>query len=378
MACFNRTKHDLITILDLLKLSMNYTCKGNKFLAIVASVAAAGTVVNAQEVYSQIVGAISINLPAESDVIVSFPFKQSAEFRGVLDSASGAGNLVVNVSADSLTSGAFDAQSGMPTHYLVIESGTQQGVHIDISSNTGSQLTLDGGDATGLANGDQISVYPHWTLGSAFPLGVANEEESEPGLRKIEVIVPQATSSARNMIPEGIFYFSGGAWRQVGACLSAVADNSVLYHGRALVIRNNGTVVKNALFFGEVVDAPIAIPLSESAQHPLNNFVGLNRPLAISLDELGLAGGGVFEETTDPDNPSDKLLVYSLTEAGKNKKPVGTYYYYNGAWREESAGASADKGGDLIQPGMGLAVQKIQVGSNPEDSNWVNEWGLPQ
>ena len=361
-----------------LKLSMKNTCEIKRLIAIVASLAAAGTVVKAQEVYSQIVGAISINLPAESDVIVSFPFKQSAEFRGVLDSATGAGNLVVNVSADSLTSGAFDAQSGTPTHYLVFESGAQKGVHVDISTNTGSQINLEGGDATGLVNGDQIAVYPHWTLGSAFPLGVANEDEDEPGLRKIEVIVPQATSSAGNMIPEGIFYFSDGAWRQVGEGISAVADNAVLYHGRALVIRNNDTVAKNALFFGEVIDAPIAIPLSESDQYALNNFIGLNRPLAITLDELGLAGGGVFEETTDPDNPNDKLLVYSLTDAGKNKKPVATYYYYNGAWREESAGAGADKGGDLIQPGMGLAVQKIQVGSNPEDSNWVNEWGLPQ
>jgi len=349
-----------------------------RLIAIVASLASAGTVVKAQEVYSQIVGAISINLPAESDVIVSFPFKQSAEFRGVLESASDSGNLVVNVAADALTSGAFDSQSGTPTHYLVIESGLQKGVHLDISSNTASEITLDGGDATGLQNGDQIAVYPHWTLSSAFPLGVANEDEDEPGLRKIEVIVPEATSSAGNMIPEGVFYFSDGAWRQVGAGIDFVADNAVLYHGRALVIRNNDGEDKNALFFGEVIDAPIAIPLSESDQNATDNFVGLNRPLAIALNDLGLTGGGVFEETTDPDNPNDKLLVYSLTASGKNKKPVASYYYYNGAWREESAGASVDKGSDLIEPGMGLAVQKIQVGSNPEDSNWVNEWELPQ
>ena len=31
MACFNRIKHVFITNLDLLKLSMNYTCKGKKF-----------------------------------------------------------------------------------------------------------------------------------------------------------------------------------------------------------------------------------------------------------------------------------------------------------------------------------------------------------
>lgn len=361
-----------------MKLSMKNTCKLKWLIAIVASLASAGTIVKAQEVYSQIVGAISIDLPAESDVIVSFPFKQSAEFRGVVESVSDDGNLNVSVAADSLTTSAFDLQNGTPTHYLVFESGAQQGVHLDISSNNASTVNLVGGSTTGLQAGDEIAVYPHWTLSSAFPLGVANEDEEEPGLRKIEVIVPQATSSAGNMIPEGIYYFSDGAWRQVGEGIESTVDNTILYHGRALVIRNNDTQAKNALFFGEVIDAPIAIPLSESDQYASDNFVGLNRPLAIALDDLGLAGGGVFEETTDPENPNDMLLVYSLTAAGKNKKPVASYYYYNGAWREESAGASVDKGADLIEPGMGLAVQKIQVGSNPEDSNWVNEWELPQ
>lgn len=349
-----------------------------RILVILAFIGLASSLTKAQ-VYSQVVGAISIDLPAESDVIVSFPFKQSAEFRGILDSAAENGGLTLTVAADSLTSGAFDeAEPGTPTHYAVIESGTQRGVHLDIVSNTSSEIVVLGGSSVGLQNGDEIAIYPHWTLSSAFPLGVANQDEDEPGLRKIEVIVPQRTSSAGNMVPEGIFYFSGGSWREVGAGVDSVADNSVLYHGRALIIRNNDTEAKNALFFGEVIDAPIAIPLSESIEYASDNFVGLNRPLAIALDELGLAGGGVFEETTDPENPNDMLLVYSLSASGKNKQPIASYYFFNGAWREVEAGSGVDKGSDEIEPGMGLAVRKIQVGSNPEDSNWVNEWELPQ
>ena len=348
------------------------------FTATLASMVALSSTVKAQEVYSQIVGAISIDLPAESDVIVAFPFKQSAEFRGVLESASDTGSVALTVAADSLTSGAFDSQSGVSTHYAVIETGVQKGTHLDVTSNTASTIVVSGGTSAGLANGDKIAVYPHWTLSSAFPLGVANEDESEPGVRKIEVIVPEATSEEGDMIPEGIFYFSGGSWRQVEAGIDAVVDSKVLHPGRAMVIRNNDAVAKKALFFGEVIDAPIAIPLGESDAYASDNFVGLNRPLAIALNELGLTAGGIFEETTEPANPKDLLLVYSLTDIGKNKKPVAEYYYYNGAWREVSAGASVDKGTDTIEPGMGLAVRKVKVDSNPEDTSWVNEWSLPQ
>ncbi len=337
-----------------------------------------GSIAKGQEVYSQIVGAIAIDLPAESDVIVAFPFKQSAEFRGVIDSTLDNGQLHLVVATDSLTNAAFDAVSGNATHYVVIESGAQEGNHIDISANTASQITLAGGSLAGLAANDEIAVYPHWTLSSAFPLGVANNEETEPGLRKIEVIIPEATSEEGNMIPQGIFYFYNGGWREVGEGLNSSADGIVLNPGRAFVIRNNDADEMTALVYGEVIDSPIAIPLSESDTYASDNFIGLNRPLAIALNDLGLTTGGVFTVTTDAGDPQDMLLVYSQTATGKNKQPVASYYYFNGAWRELSAGSGVDKGGDLIQPGMGLAIRKVMVGSNPQDSNWVNEWDLPQ
>lgn len=338
-----------------------------------------GTIAKAQEVYSQIVGAIAIDLPAESDVIVSFPFKQSADFRGVIESTVDDGTVRIVVATDSLTIGSFDSSGGIPTHYVVIESGTQQGIHVDIASNTASQISLTGGSATGLQVGDEIAVYPHWTLGSAFPNGVANHEETEPGLRKIEIIIPKAVSSEGNMVPEGIFYFFNGAWRAVGGGLSSNVDATVFSPWRAMVIRNNDSAAKKALVYGEVIDAPIVIPLSESDVFAADNFVGLNRPLDIAINDLGLTSGGVFTETTDPGDPQDMLIVYS-SGAKKNKHlfPLAEYYYYNGGWRERAAGSGDDRGSDVISPGMGVAIRKIKVDANPQDSNWVNQWELPQ
>ncbi|MDE0767054.1 MAG: TIGR02597 family protein [Opitutaceae bacterium] len=335
-------------------------------------------IVKGQEVYSQIVGAIAIDSPAESDIIVSFPFKQSAEFRGTIESVSDDGTVHLVVATDSLISAAFDANGSVPTHYVVIETGTQMGTHVGIGLNTGSQISLIDGNSAGLQNGDEIAVYPHWTLGSAFPNGVANHEETEPGLRKVEVIVPEGVSPEGNMIPEGVFYFYDGAWRGVGAGLDTNLDSEVLEPNRAFVIRNNDTAAKKALVYGEVIDAPIAISVSESDVFTADNFVGLNRPLGIAVKDLGLTIGGVFEETTDPGNKKDRLLVYS-SGAGKNKHltPAGTYYYFNGAWRELATGDATDKGADVIDPGMGVAIRKFKVDSNPQNSNWVNEWVLP-
>ena len=342
-------------------------------------ISASGTIVKAQEVYSQIVGAIAIDLPAESDVIVSFPFKQSAAFRGVIESTVDDGIVHLVVATDSLTSGSFDSNSGAPTHYVVIESGTQQGVHVDISSNTSSQISLNAGNAAGVQNGDEIAVYPHWTLSSAFPNGVANHEELEAGDRDIEVIVPEASSPEGNMVPEGIFYYYDGGWRSVNGGLASNAGSTVLNPGRALVIRNNDEVGKKALFYGEVIDAPIAIPVSESDAYATDNFVGLNRPLGIAIEDLGLTSGGVFEVTTDSNSPLDMLLVFSSgTGRDKHLTPLASYYYYNSAWRELAAGDTVDKGGDIIAPGMGVAIRKNMVDANPQDSNWVNEWELPQ
>ena len=357
---------------------MKSVCLCRWLYATILLLSSSGLLVKGQEVYSQIVGAISIDLPAESDVIVSFPFKQSAEFRGTIESASDDGTVHIVVATDSLTSGAFDADNGVPTHYVVIETGTQMGTHVGIGLNTGSEIELIDGSLAGLQNGDEIAIYPHWTLGTAFPNGVANHMEAEPGLRKVEVIIPEGVSPEGNMVPEGVFYFYNDAWRGVGDGLDMNLDSEVLEPNRAFVIRNNDTAAKKALVYGEVIDAPIAISVSESDVFTADNFVGLNRPLGIAINDLGLTIGGVFEETTDPGNKKDRLLVYS-SGAGKNKhlSPAGTYYYFNGAWRESSADVLDDKGTDVIDPGMGVAIRKFKVDSNPEDSNWVNEWELP-
>lgn len=362
--------------------------------SIIKSIAAAAVVTlapfasqsSAEEVYSQIVGAIALNIPEGSDVVVSFPFKQSTLFAGAATSASdGAGTITISTDS-SLTANEFATGSGdfPSSHYLAIESGSLEGRTFGIVSNDAGSITIDvtdaGVDAGDIAADDMFSVAEYWTLKTAFPSGVASIDESEPGMRTVEFILPSSSSAAGSMNAEGVYYFSEGAWRQLGKPLSYVADDLALAPQSAFVIRNNGDQAIKSYFFGEVTEAPLAIPLAVAENEDLDSFVSIGRPLDVKIQDLGLQGSGVFVETTDSNDIQDKVLVYSLDETGKNKKPVGEYYYYNSAWRKVGADIGSDSGGDVVSPSMAIAVRKAKLGAVPTSSYqyWVNEWSIPQ
>ncbi|MCH6258886.1 TIGR02597 family protein [Puniceicoccaceae bacterium K14] len=343
--------------------------------------------VSAEEVYSQIVGAIALEIPQESDVVVSFPFKQSTLYAGVASSSTlGSGTLTIGVDS-TLTASEFATGSGdFPhSHYLSIESGALKGRTFSIVSNASDSITVDISDddsisANDVATDDLISIAEFWTLGSAFPSGVGSVEESEPGLRNIEFILPSSSSNAESMNAEGVYFFSDGAWRQLGKPLSYIADDLALAPQRAFVIRNNSDETLKSYFFGEVSDAPLAIPLAVDENDDIDSFVGIGRPLDVEIQDLGLESSGVFVETTNANDIQDRVLVYSLDATGKNKKPVGEYYYYNSAWRKVGSDVNADLGSDIVEANMALAVRKANLGTAPTSSYqyWVNEWSLPQ
>lgn len=345
--------------------------------------------VSGEEVYSQIVGAISLDIPGESDVVVSFPFKKSTLFSSTVGSSTaGTDSVVVGVGA-TLTANQFATGSGdfAHSHYLSVESGTLKGRVFSIVSNAANSITIDAtgedaGIASDLAASDKISVAEYWTLKAAYPMGVASVAETQPGLRTVEVIIPDPEAKAGSMGAEAILFFHEGAWKQLGKPLDYVADNYPLPPHKAFIIRNNSESTLKSYFFGEVTDAPLAIPLAVAESDDMDSFVSVGRPLDVAIEDLGLHDSGVFTETTDVADIQDSLLVYSLDAAGKNKKPIAEYYYYNSDWRKVGAAATESFGsGDVfIKPNMPIAVRKAKLGSAPATSHkyWVNEWSLPQ
>jgi len=334
--------------------------------------------VSAQETYSNIVGIIPLSIPESSDVYFSFPMRQVAVFRGTVESVASGSSVEVNFDGSPFTVNAFDADEMWATHYVLAESGAARGVHFDVASNDGSSVTLSGSDAAGLAAGDTVAIHPHWTLDSAFPNGVADVEEAEAGRRSIEVIVLRnpTSSDGSGMEAANIFYYHEDAWRWVEGGLDATAGGYVIEPGDVFVIRNNGASPRTAYFTGEVTEAPIAIPVTSKSGTDYENYVTVSRPIPIALDELGLQESGVFDATTDSGNPSDTLMLYAADATGKNRSPSATYFYFNGGWRKVGESVSTDFGGDVVEPGMGIAIRK-QAGIETTQ-NWIQEWSLPQ
>lgn len=314
-----------------------------------------------QEVYSQIVGAIAVDVPAESDVVLAFPFKRSASFRGGVESSAAE---VVTVGDGVLTAGEFTPENGEATHFLYVESGTLKGRRFDIVSNTVSGVTLDQ-TPTGLAQNDEVSIREHWTLSEAFPQGVGFVEEVEAGLREVEVIIPEQASIGGGLAAERVFYFYADAWREVGKPLTSDVGGTAFGPGTAIVVRNNGSESLRTYFFGEVVDTPLAIPVVSNAAESVDNLIGFEIPLEITLTELNAIGN-----LADVLEPEDRLLVYS--RSGKN--PEATAYQYTGTqWQQE--GSTADAGATKILAGEGLAIRKA---AGADDTTYlVNEWSLP-
>jgi len=327
---------------------------------------------------SNIVGIIPLVIPASSDVYFSFPMRQVAEYRGTVTSVDAGGNVVVSFDGTPFTAGAFDMGATWATSYLLAEEGAAEGMFFDIDSNTTSSVTLSVSDVSGLTAGDRVAVHPHWTLDSAFPNGIADDPDENPGNRSVEVIVLRnpTNSSGLGMEAANIFYHQDSAWRWVEGGIGSVADDYALAPGDVFVIRSNIETPLTAYFTGEVTEAPIAIPVTSKNGTDYENYVTVSRPIPVALNELGLHDSGVFTATTDSNNPIDLLMVYSASAAGKNKGPEASYYYFNGAWRKVGASSATDFGTDAIQPGVGIAIHKET--STDATENWIQQWSIPE
>ena len=318
------------------------------------------TQTHGQEVYSQIVGAIALDVPSQSDVVVAFPFKRSASIRGQVSSVEAS---AVAISDVALTANEFAATGGEPTHYLYVESGALEGRRYDIVSNTATTITVDGAEI-GALDDAQVSVREHWTLGKAFPSGLG-EPEVEPGLRQFELIVPTQVSLGTGIAAERVFYFYNSAWREVGKPLTKSASNVAFEPGTAFVVRNNAMDTLRTYLFGEVVQSTLAIPVVSSAAEAVDNFVAFERPLAVSLDEL--------DGVTEVIEAGDRLVVFGRTNKFGPGKSVVEYEYTGVQWQQ--VGTTANAGGHMIEPGEGIAIRKA-AGADAENF-WVNEWSLP-
>jgi len=128
----------------------------------IAVLALAGQSASAQ---GNSVGVNAVHVPAGSDTYVSVPFTDELADELTVDSVSGTMQL-------NLTTGGLTADEFADLYYVRFTSGALNGRWFTITANGANTLTVDG-DVSAAANGDELSVFKHWTISSLFPDGLA-------------------------------------------------------------------------------------------------------------------------------------------------------------------------------------------------------------
>lgn len=317
---------------------------------------------------SRIFGAVPVVADGAADTVLSVPLKIPAVFRATVASVSG--TTITFSGTPGLTENQFAYVAGTQpqTYYLFFESGDLAGRVFTVSDNSTTAVTLT--EEAAAAADDAVAIHPYWTLATLFSSDQGLTSATNAGERPIEVILPAVDSDGVNPVAETVYYLRDGAWRKVGAAFDATFDDTFLAPDRPVVVRMNQAEDATLVLTGEVTMSPLSLPVRARADGLQDNLLSLGRPLDVTLDESGLAGGDAFETTTDSGQIKDRVVLYA-GEPGQNRMPTDAYYYFNGGWRKEGDDPATDHGSVVIKAGQGLVIRKAEQAGDPVDY-WVN------
>jgi uncharacterized protein (TIGR02597 family) len=333
-------------------------------LILIAAACCSVPFAQAQSVTTESVGFNKITCLANSDTIVGVPLRKQGSISTKLTATPSAttGNVTLTL-----------ANTELPTlakHFLKFNSGNRDGRWYDILSNTASTVTIDlnGDNLDGVLSGDSVLIAEYWTLDTLFPPAQATTNPATTGhaivasssvlSRKTELLLPNLTGQGTNLAPSATYYITSNVWKKFGDTTRPSFGDVILYPDNYFIVRHNSTVTQSTVFksIGEIEAKNFSIFLSTRASGKQDNFIGLPRPVAVKLVDLGL------DETAFVNSPStlarkDELLVFNNDAAIRNKAPSATYYRLAAGWRKFNDG-STDHNNTTIPAGAGFLIRK--------------------
>jgi uncharacterized protein (TIGR02597 family) len=301
------------------------------------------------------VGYNKLAVPAKSDVLVSVPFA-----KGNLGTFTVSGDP--NAADGIAVSGApFTAGELNGMYFVQVLNGDAKGRWATIASNTTTNLVLaDNHFIADLADGDEIRVLKHQTLGGLFPAslkGFSFLASPSPATRVTEILIPDAGGTGVNKAPAATYYYSNGAWRKFPGLPTQSFDQTVLAPDSYVIIRNNSDEELTFLAGGTVLSEAVSqvVPVKTLANDVV---ITTGRPVPVKLKDLQLGGTAAFESSPSPAAIKDQLLVFDNAATGTNKAPVATYYYSNGAWRKFPGNPAQSFDSTELPAGAALLIRK--------------------
>jgi len=322
---------------------------------------------------NNVVGYNRIEVPADSDVVVSVPFNLNPKGSYTVVTVTGTGVTAAAGSFPDPLGGAC---------YVRFTSGNANGLWTTITSNTTDTLVFDNQDAAFLskiANGNTFAVYPHQTLGSVLPkkleeFAFVASPDATLGNRKNEVLLPSEADGINKSATATYYYLKWNhpvlglleGWREHGQSVMVDKGGVIVKPDSYVILRNNGSKKLTFILKGLVPIGKIGSKVSTKAvQYDLNFATG--RPLPVTLNKLGLEPVFAQSSTAGLPDRKDELLVFDNTDGKKNKSAAKTYYYLNWnhptlgllkGWREHGTDVREDKGNVEITPSQGLIIRK--------------------
>jgi hypothetical protein len=261
--------------------------------------AAACSLANAQTTaYTTPVGYYNYDAKAGGNLFVA-GLVNATVFTGAI-TADGATTLTVN--SEAITAGAFNSANSYATHYVEItQAGSNQGVVIDIASNTNSVITLASDiSALNLAGTETISVRPHVTLSAVF---AAAEASLSAYSDNVTFANPDGSSNT-------YYYLESGVWSSDFA--TPDGSDRPIAPGTGVVFSTAADLPLTVV--GEVKSTDTVVQVSGGG---VVNIVGPVNPLAGSsglIKDLGFA---------DMEAYSDNITIYP---PGNLETSIATYY----------------------------------------------------
>ncbi|MCF7674167.1 MAG: TIGR02597 family protein [Akkermansiaceae bacterium] len=347
---------------------------------------AAGSL-HAQSVVTEPIGFNKVTCLSNSDTVVGVPLrKEGSQSTALSGNPIGTGDSITLPVTATLTAGQFS------NHYAKFVGGAKDGSWYDITAHTTDSITVDlnGDSLTGVTSGDAILIAEYWTLNTLFPPAEATETWTEtpaasgnwvpdghavvastntlPTGRHTEIRMPNLTEPGTNIPPEGRYFVHGTIWKRSGSG-STDYGSTIIFPNTLFTISHTSLVSHQTTYrtIGEVELGTTSIPLTTQDDVAQDNFIGIPRPLPLTLDELNLRQSpGAFMASTNtlPTGRRDQLLIYDNELQRRNKAPSAIYYVHNGIWKL-SGGGNTDRSNEIIPASAGFIIRKFQVPGHP-------------
>ncbi len=253
-------------------------------------------------------------IPAGSDTYVTIPLDREVVAQGTVASVSGSEITL------SGTPGLGSLATLTSPHVAKISSGSRNGLVGLVTANTTGSVTIAipfGDNLTGVVAGDKITIFKSWTVASFMGVSVPAQTQ---------LLGFSGTFSGQNGAPDVIYEFDGANWIDTGSFESA--DNSVLYGGESLIIRNSGVVAINNFTVSGVVPTAahraILVRAADGTDNTQSYFSPVDEIIGVSgLSQIVAAG--------------DQLLEYSNTTVGQNKSANNIIEFDGTTWTDTNS-----------------------------------------